>query len=217
MGRTEKASSWLRRRRLAGAGTVAAVALLVSPAAALGATSGAATIRPAHHDGGRTLSGQGVEILAGTGATAGANAISLPIDTLQAGGATPWAETPAALSFVHGKSSLTLSAIRFEFGAGTLTGLLGGRRLPVFRLGAAVDIDPTTGTVSFTGNLRLTAAAAKLLRSKLGLERALVDRGVGQVSMIATSPPPPPDEVPPPTPVFTPPPVVNPPAPPIVN
>jgi hypothetical protein len=164
---------------------VLVLGILTFPTAA-SAFSGYATIRPATHTSGNTLSGQGVRIV-GPPATSGGGVIALTIDSLEVGGAHPWAKTPAPLTFVHGTTSLRLSGIRFDFAKGTLEGSLSGRRLAVFHLGAKIEIEPATLSVSFSGGkLRLTDAAAKLLRTRFGLERALSHRGVGQVSMGAT-------------------------------
>jgi hypothetical protein len=167
--------------------TAAVTAILSAcPTIAAAAFHGYATIRPAVHTSGNTLSGQGVEIV-GPRATTGGGVIALSIDSLDVGGTNPWAKSPAALTFVHGPDSLRLSGIRFDFADRTLEGSLGGRRLAVFRLGTVVDIEPATLSVSFSGGrLRLTDAAARLLRSRFGLERALSHGGVGQVSMGAT-------------------------------
>jgi hypothetical protein len=178
----------LSRQALGGiAAACAVVMLLASPALSAAAFFGNATIRPAVHGSGRTLSGQGVEMVAGKGAATGGGVISLPIDSLEVGGTAPGARTAAALSFRHGKRSLTLTGIAFAFETGAIEGSLGGRRLTVFRLGTALDIYPTTRSVLFVGGrLRLTDAAARLLKARLGLERALAPRGVGEVSMGAT-------------------------------
>ncbi len=104
-----------------------------------------------------------------------------------------------------------------------------GRRLPVFRLGTAIDIFPASGSVFFVGGrLRLTDATATLLQTRLDLERPLVHRGIGQISMGATettplppgctppptilpeNPPPPEECVPDPTPEVNPPPILTP-------
>lgn len=189
---------------------VAVAILAASPTVAAAAFSGYATIRPAVHTSGNTLSGQGVDIV-GPRATSGGGVIALSIDSLEVDGRHPWAKSPAALTFVHGPNSLKLSGIRFDLDKRTLEGSLGGRRLPVFFLDAAVDIEPATLSVSFShGGLRLTGAAAKLLQTRFALEHALSRRGVGQVSMGATEteldcpppqergdptkPPPPPEE-----------------------
>jgi hypothetical protein len=69
--------------------TVVVTAILsVCPAVAAAAFHGYATIRPAVHPSGDTLSGQGVEIV-GPRATSGGGAIALSIDSLDVGGTNP--------------------------------------------------------------------------------------------------------------------------------
>lgn len=218
------------RGRMARGGVVAVCAsavVLVFANVAGAAFSGYATLRPSAHGSGRTLSGQGVELVPGAGAGATGGVIVLSIDSLEVGGTAPWGRSSGALSFVHGERSLTLAGIRFDFARGALEGSLGGRPITVFRLVTPVDIDASTASVSLSGGrLVLTGVAARLLRKRFGLGRALLHRGVGQVSMGATEttplppgctpvkieppynrPPPPPEEcVPDPSPETPPPP-----------
>src|SRR5262245_16062715 len=94
------------------AAAAAAVAVLASPAAAAGG-SGSAFIVPAVHEKGRTLSGQGVKILAGSGASTDGGKLGLPIDGIETGPGA-WASSGASLRFSHGSDAVALSGIRFE-------------------------------------------------------------------------------------------------------
>jgi Htaa protein len=179
MSRTKTLKSRAVAALAALAATVAGAALLASPAAAASA-DGEAFLKPAQHDKGRTLSGQGVAIVAGSGATAANAMLSLPLSSLE--GTT--AGTSASLSFERGKKSVSLTAISFDLAKGTLNGSLGGKQQAVFNLGGAVTTHP--GGFSLQGGkLSLTATAAAALKQQLGLERALVRRAVGMVWLSA--------------------------------
>jgi hypothetical protein len=175
-------------RVLAGRGALAAAlvaAAALAPSARATSGTGEATISPASHDSGRTLSGQGVRILAGTGATAQGGKLSLPIAELDPA-SQPSARSSGTLRFKRGKRSVPLSGVRFDLTAGTLVGRLGNDELPVFKLGAAPSVDRTAGTIGLSeGRLRLTPEAASALEGKLGLRRALAHKGVGMVWLSA--------------------------------
>jgi Htaa len=182
-----------RRGRLAA--SLLALSAGVAMTAAVAAPAGAATghgevaIVTANHSKGRTLSGQGVKLLAGTGASGQGNKLSLPIGELNPG-AQPSATSSASLSFKRGKKAVTLSGIHFDLGAGTLTGKLGDSEIPVFWLGAVPTVNGSGGSISLSeGKLRLTAEAATALKKKLGLERALVRKGVGSIWLAAQASP----------------------------
>lgn len=168
--------------------TVSAVAfvwlLAAAPAWALSG-GGSAQLRLAQHDKGRTLSGQGVSIVAGSPAQKSGNLLSLPISTVELG-AAPAASSNGSLQFKRGKRVVTLSGVRLDLAAGTLNGNLGGQDLAVLKLGAAAQVNAATGKLSLSeGSLRLTSEAAALLKQKLGLERALVNKGVGMIWLAA--------------------------------
>jgi hypothetical protein len=177
----EMSSSYLPQSRLGGAlaaivAVVAALAVLASTATAAPG-NGTASILPADHAKGRTLSGQGVKLLAGAGASAGSSGINLPISELETG-ATTRAGSPAALQFRSGGKSLALTGITFDAATGALAGKLGGKQMPVFRLGA--QLAGNDGTVVLVGGkLRLTAKAASAIEAKFELAKKLVHRGVG--------------------------------------
>ncbi|MGV1048408.1 MAG: HtaA domain-containing protein [Solirubrobacterales bacterium] len=155
-------------------------ALQAAPALAA-AGSGTAAIVPAEHSKGRTLSGQGVKLLAGAGATAQQGKLSLPIGALELS-SHPAATSSAELRFKKGGKSVGLSGIGFDISTGALTGSLGGTQMPVFRLGAAATVNDVAGSIALAeGALRLTPEAAKALKQKLGLERALMHKGVGML------------------------------------
>jgi hypothetical protein len=168
------------RMRMSWVLVLAAVASLsVAASAQTAAGQGSADIRLAQHGKGRTLSGQGVKVVAGAPALKNGNILSLPISTLETG-ASAAAGSDGWLRFKRGKRGVVFSSLRFDFSAGTLNGNLGGENIPVFRLGAPAQIDSASGKVALSGgNLRLTTEAAGALKQQLGLERALVRKGVG--------------------------------------
>ncbi len=188
--------SWneMRRSRLAvsllalgGAAAMTAAPAVSQAHAASG--QGAAAIVAANHSKGRTLSGQGVKLLAGAGAGSQGNALTLPIGELSPT-AQPAATSSAGLTFKRGKKTLALSGIRFDLAAGTLVGKLGDSEIPVFWLGATPKVDGSAGSISLSeGKLRLTAEAASALKKKFGLDRALVRKGVGSIWLSAQASP----------------------------
>lgn len=158
---------------------VAAASLSVAASAQAAAGQGAAEIRFAQHGKGRTLSGQGVKVIAGAPALKNGNILSLPISSLEMGPSAA-AAGDGWLRFKRGKRGVAFSSLRFDLTAGTLSGSLGGEDIAVFRLGAPAQVDSTAGKVALSGgNLRLTAEGARALKQRLGLERALVRKGVG--------------------------------------
>jgi hypothetical protein len=162
--------------------------LAASPAWALSG-GGSAELRLAQHDKGRTLSGQGVSVVAGSPAQKSGNLLSLPISTVELG-AAPAAGSNGSLQFKRGKRAATLSGVRLDLAAGTLNGNLGGQELPVLKLGSPAQVNAVAGKLSLSeGSLRLTAEAAALLKQKLGLERALVHKGVGMIWLAAQANP----------------------------
>ncbi len=184
MSSNESRRSRLTTSLLALGAAVALTAALAAPAGAAGG-QGQAVIAAADHSKGRTLSGQGVKLVAGAGATSAADKLTLPIGQLNPG-TQPSAQTSASLTFKKGKAAVALTDVRFDLTAGTLVGKLDGAELPVFWLGAAPQVNGTAGSISLTeGKLRLTAEAATALKSELGLERALVRKGVGMIWLAA--------------------------------
>jgi Htaa len=158
--------------------TLGSMLLAVAPAGAASG-QGNADIRLAQHEKGRTLSGQGVKVIAGAPALKNGSILSLPISTVETG-ASASAGSAGWLRFKRGKRGLVLSSLRFDLTAGTLNGSLGGKDIAVFRLGAPAQIDTAAGKVVLSGgNLRLTAEAASALKQQLGLKRALTRKGVG--------------------------------------
>jgi Htaa len=170
---------------------VAAMAALVALAAPASAASGKgeAVIILADHAKGRTLSGQGVKLLAGAPATKADRSLTLPVSAVDPD-ANAAASADGSLSFKHGKKSVELSGLRFNLSAGTLRGILGGSEVNVFQVAGAAGANAASGAVSLNeGRLRLTADAAKALRQKLGLERALRRDGVGMAWLAAKANP----------------------------
>ncbi len=169
---------------LALAASVALIAAMAAPAAAYKG-QGDAVIVTAEHSKGRTLSGQGVKLLAGAGAGSQGGKLTLPIGELNPL-AQPSAQTAAALTFKRGKRTVALTGIRLDLARGVLAGRLGHTETDVFWLGAASQVNGSAGTVALSdGKLRLTAAAAETLEDELGLKRALVRKGVGMVWLAA--------------------------------
>lgn len=168
---------------------VAFVWLLAAPLAWAVSGHGSAELRFAQHGKGRTLSGQGVSVIPGSPAQRAGDFVSLPISSLDFGTA-PAAGSEASLVFKRGKKSVALGGLRFDLAAGTLNGKLGGTDLAVFRLGAVANVNARAGKVTLSeGSLRLTDAAAEALKQKLGLERALVRKGVGMAWLSAQANP----------------------------
>ena len=168
--------------------TVALTAALAAPAGAASG-QGQVVIATANHSKGRTLSGQGVKLIAGAGATSAADKLTLPIAQLNPG-TQPSAHTSASLAFKKGKKTIALTGIHFDLTAGTLVGKLADAEIPVFWLGAAPKINSVGGSISLgEGKLRLTAEAATALKQGLGLERALVRKGVGMIWLAAQASP----------------------------
>ncbi len=162
-----------------------ALVALATTAATLAAPAGAASgqgtaaIILAQHDKGRTLSGQGVKVLAGLPATKDGRTLTVPISAVDPG-ANPSAISEGSLSFKRGKRAIGLSGIRFDLSADTLRGRLGDEEIDVFKLGAAATASASSGSVGLdSGKLRLTVEAATVLEQKLGLARALRRDGVG--------------------------------------
>jgi hypothetical protein len=130
-----------------------------------------------------------VKLLAGAGATSQADKLTLPIAELNPG-AQPSAHSGASLTFRKGRQAVALTGIHFDLASGTLAGKLGESEIPVFWLGAAPSIKSAVGSISLNeGKLRLTAEAATALKQELGLERALVRKGVGMIWLSAQASP----------------------------
>lgn len=186
--------SWNLKRRsavagLAGAAALAVAALGAAPAAAVEGT-GEATIKVVDAGKGRTLSGQGVQLVAGAGTGKAGGKLALPIAGVHPGDKNPSANSKAVLKFKRGKRVVSLSGISFNLGTGTLRGTLGGTKMGVFELGADANVNPTSGVLALDkGKLSLTASAAKALRERLGLARALRLGGVGTVWLDAKASP----------------------------
>jgi hypothetical protein len=151
--------------------------------------SGEAAIVVANHEQGRTLSGQGVKLIAGEGSTGSGAKLSLPIGELNPSSSAT-AQTTGTLRFKRGKKALALTGIRFDFASGALVGRLGGSEIPVFRLGAVPAVNNVAGSISLSeGSLRLTEEAASLIKQKLGLAKALRNNGVGMIWIAAQANP----------------------------
>lgn len=187
--------SWNLNRRSAATACLAMAALAIAAfaaphAGAAVAGGGQATIAVAKHSKGRTLSGQGVKLLAGAGTRLDGAKLALPIASLDPSATQASATSGASLRFKKGKRAVGLTGISFDLAARTVEGRLGGREMAVFRLGAGASVDPAAGSIVLRdAALRLTADAAKALKEKLGLERALVRKGVGMAWISAQANP----------------------------
>lgn len=164
--------------------TALLAAVLAAPAGAASGT-GSAVIVTAEHSKGRTLSGQGVKLLAGGGTSSADDKLTLPIGELDPGARTS-AKSAGELRFKKGKKSVALSGVHFDLVAGTLNGSLGGTEMAVFTYGAKAAVNGDTGSIALNeAALRLTGDAAKALKQKLGLARALKNKGVAMLWLAA--------------------------------
>ena len=181
------------RRRLTVCALAALTALVASAtitasASAVGA-HGSAVIALANHAKGRTLSGQGVQLVAATPASLTGHQLTLPVSAAEFG-SKPAANFSGSFSFKAKGRTVVVSKARVDVAAGALVGTVDGAELAIFRLGAAANVNAAAGTLSLqNGKLRLTADAANMLRDDLRLERALVHRGVGMIWVAAQANP----------------------------
>lgn len=165
---------------LAALTALVASATITASASAVGA-HGSAVIALANHAKGRTLSGQGVKLVAATPASLTGNQLTLPVSAVELG-SKPAANLGGGFSFKAKGRTVVVSKPRIDVAAGALVGTVDGAELAIFRLGAPANVNAGAGTISLqNGRLRLTADAANMLREDLGLERALVHRGVGMI------------------------------------
>lgn len=157
-----------------------ASATLTASAGAVGA-HGSAVIALANHSKGRTLSGQGVKLVAANPASLVGSQLTVPVSAAEFG-SKPAANLSGGFSFKARGRTVVVTKPRVDIAAGALVGTVDGADLPIFRLGAAAAVNAGAGTISLqNGKLRLTADAANMLRKDLGLRRALVHRGVGMI------------------------------------
>ncbi len=185
---SDEASNRVGRAVIALAALVAATVAMAAPASAA-TGQGTAAIGLAEHSKGRTLSGQGVKILAGSPATRTGNTLNLPISAVDPG-AEAAATAGGWLRFKRGKRGVTLTDLRFDLTAGTLRGELGDEEIAVFELGGAAAVNSSNGSVALDGGkLRLTKIAALALRDELRLARALKRSGIGTVGLSAKADP----------------------------
>lgn len=189
MSSTDPRRSRLATSLLALAAVAALTAAFAAPAGAFSA-SGNAVFVTASHDNGRTLSGQGVQLLAGNGGSAQDNKLTLPIAEVNPVGSQPSATSAASLSFKKGKASVVFSDIRFNLSAGTIVGKLAGTETSIFRVEGAPQVNSGSGAISLSGGkLRLIGTTAQNLKDELGLERALNPKGVGTAWLAANAKP----------------------------
>lgn len=165
---------------LAVLGLVAAGAALFAAPAGATQSTGNAEVITAKHDRGRTLSGQGGKLLPAAGSSVEDGKLTVPVAEFDP--ATGFVGQAGKLRFRKGKRGVALTDVHFDLAAWTLTGKLGGEEMTVFNLAAQPEIDPVAGTGTVVeGPLRFTREAAKVVRKKLGLKRALRHNGVGTI------------------------------------
>jgi hypothetical protein len=175
-------------RVLVALAALAGTAILAAPAPAVSG-QGTAEIVLAQHAKGRTLSGQGINVLAGAPATKAERTLSLPISNVDPN-ANASATSEGWLNFKRGKRAVSLTGIRFHLSAGTLSGNLGGEQLDVFKVAGPATANASSGAVGLVaGKLRLTADAASALREELDLAHALRRDGVGMAWLAAQANP----------------------------
>lgn len=167
---------------------LAGAMILAAPAHAVSG-KGSAELVLAQHEKGRTLSGQGVNVLAGAPATKAERTVSLPISNVDPN-APASATAEGSLSFKRGKQVVSLTGIRVHLSAGAISGNLGGEQLDVFKFAGGATANASSGAVGLVdGKLRLTSDAAEALQEKLDLERALRHDGVGMAWLAAQANP----------------------------
>ncbi len=185
---SDEASNRIGRAAILLAALVAATVAMTAPASAA-TGQGTATIGLAEHSKGRTLSGQGVKILAGSPATKTGKTLNLPISAVDPG-AEATAMADGWLRFKRGKRGAILTGLRFDLTAGTLSGKLDGEQIALFTLGGAAAVNSSSGSLALDGGkLQLTEIAALVLRNKLRLARALKRSGIGTVGLSAKADP----------------------------
>jgi hypothetical protein len=188
MSSDEPSNERARRATVALAILVAALAAFVAPAGAASGQGTAAMVL-AEHSKGRTLSGQGVKVLAGAPATKTGRGLSLPISAVDPSAAAN-ATATGSLQFKRGKQSATLTGLHFSLSGDALKGSLDGAQIDVFKLGGKATANASSGAIGIdAGKLRLTAATADALKQKLSLRRALRRDGVGMVWLAAQTNP----------------------------
>jgi hypothetical protein len=188
MSSNRSSKSQVARALIALVAAAAATGALAAPASAA-AGQGTTAIVLAEHSKGRTLSGQGVKVLAAAPASKDGRTMTLPVSAVDPGGSAS-ATAEGGLSFRRGKRSVDLSELRFNLTAGSLSGKLGGETIEVFKLDGPASANPSSGNVALDGaKLRLTAAAAGALKQELGLARALRRDGAGMAWLSAKANP----------------------------
>ncbi|MEZ5076355.1 MAG: HtaA domain-containing protein [Solirubrobacterales bacterium] len=178
--------SWKRTSPSRAGATLAVLGLAAACAAVLAApagavpSNGAAQIVTADHDRGRTLSGQGGKLRPAAGTWREDGKVTLPAPAFDPSGGI--VDRAGNLRFRKGKRGVPLAGIHIDLATRTLSGRLGGSEMAVFKLGAAPIVDPVAGTAVLSeAALRFTPRAAKIVRKKLGLKRALRRDGVGML------------------------------------
>jgi hypothetical protein len=175
--------SSLRRWTVCALATLAALAVSATMTASASAVPahGSAVVALANHAKGRTLSGQGVKVVATAPASLTGTQLTVPVSAVELG-SKPGAHLSGGFSFAANGRSVAVASPRIDVAAGALVGIVGGAEVQIFRLGAPVGVNAGAGSISLqNGRLRLVGDFAAQLRQKLGLERALVNRGVGMI------------------------------------
>ena len=152
--------------------------------------SSAAVFVTANHEKGRTISGQGVKLLAGNGGSAQGNKLTLPIAEVNLSSTQPSATGAASLTFKKGKASVLFTDLRFDLSAGTIAGKLAGTETSIFRVEGSPQVNSASGAIALNGGkLRLIGTTAKTLKDELELARALNPKGVGMAWLAAQAKP----------------------------
>lgn len=169
-----------RRPRTAGLVAAAALTTLAAAPAYAGAATGGATTIDLKGAVARSLSSQQVRLAAQKPAKATAKRITLPVSsgTVATGATLRHGGSVTFRTRVRGRTrSAKLTAWETRVGASrsSVSAKLGAKRVTLFTIAAPkrrVAIDKSAGTARLTGgSVRLTAAGATALRTKLALRR----------------------------------------------
>jgi Htaa len=160
-------------------------ALIAAPASAAGG-QGSATIEIAK---GKGLSVQGIKLTAIVPATKSEQTVTLPVWDVEVGN-DAGAKVRGGLRLAANGRTVRLTGLRLALSGAVLTGKLGGKQLNLFRIDGTPAVDNAAGTASLgDSELTLTGAAAKALREKLRLEKALAKQGAGRTTLNAKADP----------------------------
>lgn len=167
---------------------IAASSAAIAAPAQAAPGQGTATLTMTQQAKGKSLSAQGVKTSAIAPATKSGPTVSLPVSNLELGG-EPAADVSGGLRFAANGKTVKLTGLRLSLSAATVTGTLGEKAMTVFRFSGAPVVEAAAGAVKLSdGSLRLTGSAAKALRTKLGLEKAIAKKNAGAATLSASTP-----------------------------